>query len=91
MLFVEFSLYLASRFIGKFGGFGVCAIGVKEGVERSERVSGSDKYVSDETSIGSFIKIWFALGESLCHPKSEMFCSGWGVERVFSNLFRCRG
>ena len=55
MLFVEFSLYLASRFIGKFGGIGVCEIGVKEGVEGSERVSGSD--VSDEISIGSFIKM----------------------------------
>ena len=56
MLFIEFFLYLASRFIGKFGGIGVYEIGVKEGVEESERVSGSDKDVSDETSIGSFIK-----------------------------------
>ena len=56
MLFVEFSLYLASRFIEKFGGTGVCEIGVKEGVEGRERVSGSDKDVSDETSIGSFIE-----------------------------------
>ena len=54
MLFVEFSLYLASRFVGKFEGKGVCEIGVKEGVEGSERNSGSDKDVSDETSIGSF-------------------------------------
>ena len=29
---------------------------MKEGVEGSERVSGSDKDVSDETSIGSFTK-----------------------------------
>ena len=56
MLFVEFSLYLASRFVGKLEGKGVCEIGVKEGVEGSERVSVSDKDVSDETSIGSFIK-----------------------------------
>ena len=54
MLFVEFSLYLASRFVVKFGVNGVCEIWVKEGVEGSERVSGSDKFVSDETSIGSF-------------------------------------
>ena len=54
MLFVEFSLYLASRFVGKFEGKGVCKFGVKEVVEGSERVSGSDKDVSDETSIGSF-------------------------------------
>ena len=33
----------------------MCEIGIKEGVEGSERVSGSDKDVSDETSIGSFI------------------------------------
>ena len=26
MLFVEFSLYLASRFVEKFGGNGVCEI-----------------------------------------------------------------
>ena len=50
MLFVEFSLYLATRFVGKFEG--VCTIGSKEGVEGSERVSGSDKDVSDETSVG---------------------------------------
>ena len=56
MLSVEFSLYMASRFIGKFGGNGVCEIGVKEGVEGSQKVSGSDKDVSDETSIGSFIQ-----------------------------------
>ena len=56
MLFVKFSRYLASRFIEKFGGVGVCEIGVKEGFEGSERVSGSDRDVSDETSIGSFIK-----------------------------------
>ena len=56
MLLVEFSLYLASRFIGKFGGIGVCEIGVKEGVEGRKRVSGSDKYMSDETSLGSFTK-----------------------------------
>ena len=31
MLFVEFSLYLASRFVGKFEGKGVCEIGIKEG------------------------------------------------------------
>ena len=56
MLFVEFSLYLASRFRGKFGGIVVCEIGVKEGVEGSEKVSGSDKDVSDGTSIASFFK-----------------------------------
>ena len=56
MLFVEFSLYLASRLVGKFGGNGVCEIWVKKGVEGSGRVSGSDKDVSDETSIGSFTK-----------------------------------
>ena len=48
MLFFDFSLYLASRFVGKFKGKGVCEIGVKEGVEGSERVSSSDKDVSDE-------------------------------------------
>ena len=56
MLFVDISRYLASRFKEKFGGVGVCEIGVKEGVEGSERVSGSDKDVSGEMSIGSFIK-----------------------------------
>ena len=56
MLFVEFYLYLASRLIGKFGGIVVCEIEVNEGVEGSERISVRDKNVSDETSIGSFIK-----------------------------------
>ena len=56
MFFVEFFLYLVSRFIGKFGGNGVCKIGVHEGFQGSERVSGSDKYVSDGTPIGSFFK-----------------------------------
>ena len=54
MLFVELSLYLASRFVGKREGKGVCEIRVKEGFKGSERVSGSAKDVSDETSIGSF-------------------------------------
>ena len=56
MLLVELSLYLASRFIGKFGGNGVREIEVRECVEGSERVPGSDKDLSNETSIGSFIK-----------------------------------
>ena len=56
MLVFEFSLYLASRFVGKFGGIVVCEIWVKEGVEGGERVSGRDKDVSDEMSIGSFTK-----------------------------------
>ena len=42
--------------MGKIGGINTCKVGVKEGVEGSERVSGSDKDVSDEISIGSFIK-----------------------------------
>ena len=56
MLSVEFSLYLASIFVGKFEGKIVCEIRVKEGVEGSERVSGIDKDVSDEMSIVSFTK-----------------------------------
>ena len=56
MLFVEFSLYLASRFMGKFGEIIVCENGVNESVEGSERVLGSDKDESDGNSIGSFIK-----------------------------------
>ena len=56
MLLVEFSLYLASRFVGKFGGNGVVAICPNGGVEGSESVSGSDKVVSDETSMGFFTK-----------------------------------
>ena len=56
MLFVEFSLYLASRFVGKFEGKGVFEIAIKEGVEGCERVSGSDRNVSDGTSVGSFTK-----------------------------------
>ena len=56
MLFIEFFLYLASRFVGKFEGKGIGKIGVKEGVEGSERISGSDKDVLDETSIGSITK-----------------------------------
>ena len=35
----------------KFGGISVSEIGFKEGVEGSERVSGSDKDVSDGISI----------------------------------------
>ena len=31
------------------------------------------------------------LSKSLCHPKWEMFCSSWGIKRIFSHLFRCRG
>ena len=64
MLFVEFSLNLASRFVGKVEGKEVCEIGVKERVEESERVSGSDKDVSDETSIGSFTKFDSPLGKT---------------------------
>ena len=56
LIVVEFSLYLESRFVGKFGGNGVCEVRVKEGVEGSERGSDRDKNVSDETSIGSFTK-----------------------------------
>ena len=56
MFFVDFSRYLASKFLEKFGRIDVCEIGVKEGVEGSERISVSDKDVSDETSTGLFIK-----------------------------------
>ena len=47
MLLVEFSRYLASRFVEKIGGNGVCEIMLKKGVEGSESVSASDKNVSD--------------------------------------------
>ena len=92
MLFVEFSLYLASRFVGKIGGIGVCEIGVKEGVKGSERVSGSDKDVSDETSIGSFIRFgspWVKACVIQNGRRSvvvgglkgfSLICSGVGVE-----------
>ena len=92
MLFVEFSLYLASRFIGKFGVIGVCEIGVKEGVEGSERLSGSDKGVSDETSIGSFIMFCLFLVKACVIQNGRccvvagglkalsLFCSDVGVE-----------
>ena len=53
---VECFHYPASRFVGKFEGNGVREILLKERVEGSESVSGSDKVVSDETSIGSFTK-----------------------------------
>ena len=56
MLFVEFSLYLASKLVVKFERKRICEIGVKEGVEGCKRVSGRDKDVSDETSFGSFTK-----------------------------------
>ena len=56
MLLVECSRYLASRFVGKFGGNGVREIWLEERVERSESVSGNDKVGSDETAIGSFFK-----------------------------------
>ena len=55
MLFIELSLYLVSRLVGKIG-IVVCENGVREGVEGSERVPSSDKDVSDETSFGSSIK-----------------------------------
>ena len=47
MLFVEFFLYLSSRFVGKFGGNGVREICVKEGLKE---VKCYVKDVSDETS-----------------------------------------
>ena len=55
-LLVRCSLYLLSKFVGKFGGNDVVDVRLIEGVEGSERVSGSDKGVSDEISIGSFTK-----------------------------------
>ena len=76
MLLIEFFLYLTLRFVGKLGGNGVCEIWVKDGVKGSERICGSDEVVSDETSI-----------KSLCHPIWEMFCSSWGIKRLFSKLF----
>ena len=33
---------------------------------------------------------WFNLSENLRHPIWEMFCSSWGIKRIFSNLFICR-
>ena len=42
------------------------------------------------TSIGSFTKFG-SPWEKMCHPIRECFCSGWGIGRVFSDLFRCSG
>ena len=107
MLFVEFSLYLASRFTGKFGGNSVCEIGIKEGVEGSERVSGSDKDVSDETFIGSFFKFgspWVkacVIQNERCSVVAgglkgfSLICSDVGVEPKKSegmfDVFCCTG
>ena len=67
MLSVGFSLYLASILVGKFEGKGVCEIGVKEGVEGSERVSGIDKDVSDEMSVDHSLNL-VRLGEKHMSP-----------------------
>ena len=56
MLLVEFSLYLVSRFVGKCGGNGNVMICPNDGVVGTESVSDSDKYMSDETPMGSFTK-----------------------------------
>ena len=105
LLFVDFSLYLASRFIGNLGWIGVCEIRVKKGVEGSERVSGSDKYVSDETSIVSFIEFsspWVkacAIQNGRCSvvagglKRLSLICldvgGGGGWTWIFSGNVRC--
>ena len=56
VILVKCSLYISFIFVRKFGGNHVVDICLIEGVEGSERVSGSDRDVSDEISIGSFTK-----------------------------------
>ena len=41
---------------------------VTEGYDGSDRVSGNDKNVSDEMSMGSFSKFLFTLRKCVCHP-----------------------
>ena len=92
--------FLASRFIGKFGGIGVCENAVKEGVEGSERLSGSDKDVSNETFIGSFIKfgsLWVkacVIQNGRCSVVAgglkgfSLICSDVGVENVGYEIYK---
>ena len=57
ILLLKSFLYLSSNFVGKTIGNVVVEVWlVVEGVEGSDRVSGSDKMVSDEISFGSFTK-----------------------------------
>ena len=107
MLFVEFSLYLASKFIGRFGGNGGCEVGIREGVHGSERVSGSNKDKSDETFFWSFIKFglpWVkacAIQNGRCSvvvgglKGFSLICSDVGVEPKQSqgmfDVFCCTG
>ena len=57
ILLVKSSLYLSSKFVGKFSGNVVVRVLlILEGVEGSDEVSGNGKDVSDEISRGSFAK-----------------------------------
>ena len=52
------SLYLSSKFVGKFSGNVVVGVrDIVEGVEGSDKISGSEKDASDEISIGSFTNL----------------------------------
>ena len=57
MLSVAFSLYLALRFVIKFGANGDVASWPNVGVEGSESVSGSDKDVSDKRQWDHSLKL----------------------------------
>ena len=58
ILLVKSSLYLSSKFVGKFSGNVVVGVRlIVEGVEGSDRVSVSEKDVLDEISIGSLTNL----------------------------------
>ena len=60
ILLLKSFFYLSTKFVGKFIFNRNGMVGfwfVVDGVEGSDRVSGSDKDVSDEISIGSFTKV----------------------------------
>ena len=92
ILLVKCSLYLSSKFVGKFGGNDVVEIWLIEGFEGSDGVSGNDRDVSGEISTGIFTKFgspWAKACVIQCGKRCvelgwlkgfSRFCSDVGVD-----------
>ena len=89
MLFVEFSLYLASRFVGKLEEMVFVKLELKKGLEGVKEFQVVTKMCQTKRLLDHSLNL-VHLEEKHIHPIGELFFSGWGIKRAFSDLFRCR-
>ena len=83
MAFVEFSLYLASRFIGNFGGIVFVNLELKKVLREVKEFQVVTKMFQIKMSIGSFFKFGSPWVKSCVIQNGRCSVAAWGIKKGF--------